>query len=326
MNPSTPPRQTVEPKPTHHFAEQPALVRPQTDVPGNAAESSPITLETVAEELNQRAANIRARNPGVSKVSQEETALRLTMVLIGEMKERKQPIRYATEQYARRVLHLIRWSGSNIAGGALIEYLIHHGGGEMDLYFHRLLDQTGYLEGNDLPQEMGTVIERMRRAGHDPLQSYNPGDNKRRLMCAVNEPDSMIWLVIVALQKEMEGEYPQLRNREMLIEKVTDRFVNALKTSNLSVTHARDWYRSHIASLMFHHTGPSLAGIIFCLLLIDLDDRTRELEGEVEKLKWAETALADAREELERCVRARNVEPEVDAARHRHASGRESVP
>jgi len=141
-------------------------------MPGRAPESNPVTLEMVAEELNRCAANIRARNPAVNKVSADEEALRLTIVLIGEMKERKQPIRYATEQYARRVLHLMRWSGSNIAGGALIEYLIHHGGSELDMYFHRLLDQTGYLEGDDLPQEMGTVIQHMRQGGRDPLQRY----------------------------------------------------------------------------------------------------------------------------------------------------------
>jgi len=109
------------------------------------------------------------------------------------------------------------------------------------------------------------------------------GENERRLMGLVDEPNSMIWPTIVALLKEMEGEHPQLRDREMLIEKVTDRFVNALKTSNLLATRDRDWYRNHIASSMFHHAGPSLLGIIICLLLIDLNHRPRELVGEVEK-------------------------------------------
>lgn len=315
MNSFTPLHQIVESKPTRPCGEQPALVRPQTDVPGSGPESNAVTLEMVAEELNRRAADIRARNPGVNEGSPEEAALRLTMVVIHEMKERKQAIRYGTQQYARRVLHLICWSGSNITGEALIEYLIHHGGGELDIYFHRLLDQTGYLEGNDLPQEMGTAIERMRQEGHDPLQSYKAGDHERRRMRPVDEPDPMVWPTIVALLKEMKGEHPQLRDREMLIEKVTDRFVKALKTSDLSVTHARDWYRSYIANSMFHHAGPSLMGTIICLLLIDLDDQSRELAGEVEKRKWAETALADAREELE-----------ADAAHHKHASGRENAP
>ena len=117
MNSSIPPPQTIEPKPASHFWPATNARVPQTDMPGRAPESNPVTLEMVAEELNRCAANIRARNPAVNKVSADEEALRLTIVLIGEMKERKQPIRYATEQYARRVLHLMRWSGSNIAGG-----------------------------------------------------------------------------------------------------------------------------------------------------------------------------------------------------------------
>ncbi len=35
------------------------------------------------------------------------------------------------------------------------------------MYFHRLLDQTGYLEGDDLPQEMGTMIQHMRQGGRE---------------------------------------------------------------------------------------------------------------------------------------------------------------
>jgi cell division protein ZapA (FtsZ GTPase activity inhibitor) len=152
-------------------------------------ESSQATLDTVAEELNERAANMRVRSPHANKVSKEETALQLAIVLIGEMKERQQTIPYTTEYYAQRILHLVRWSGSNIGGGVMIEYLIDHGGDKLDLYFHRLLDQTEYQDGEVLPEEMCKAIQHMRKEGRDPAESYKPGDNKRREIwqCAVEQ-------------------------------------------------------------------------------------------------------------------------------------------
>jgi cell division protein ZapA (FtsZ GTPase activity inhibitor) len=42
----------------------------------NVDESNPVTLDSVAQELNERAANMRARSPDASKVSKEEAALR----------------------------------------------------------------------------------------------------------------------------------------------------------------------------------------------------------------------------------------------------------
>jgi hypothetical protein len=246
----------------------------------NVDESNPVTLDSVAQELNERAANMRARSPDASKVSKEEAALRLAVVLIGEMKERKQTIPYPTEYYAQRVLHLVRWSGSNIGGGVMIEYLIHHGGAELELYLDRLLDQAGYQGREDLPEKMRQAIECMREEGRDPVESYRPGDNKRREIwqCAVeqmhrmDELDPTEWPDMVALVKEIESKHPLLRNREMLIEELTARLVNALKTHNLPVPHGRDWYRSRMATLVFHHAHSLFAGIIICLLLDNIDD------------------------------------------------------
>src|SRR5260370_1951480 len=116
-----PSRQTVASKQRHHFGEQQAFLRPRTTEPMSADESTPATLKTVAEELNERATNIRARNPDANQVSKEEAALEFAIVLIGAMKERKQTIRYTTEHYTRRVFPPRSWSGSNIGGGVRIE-------------------------------------------------------------------------------------------------------------------------------------------------------------------------------------------------------------
>src|SRR5260370_42581782 len=210
MIPSIPSRQTVASKQRHHFGEQQAFLRPRTTEPMSADESTPATLKTVAEELNERATNIRARNPDANQVSKEEAAVEFAIVRIGAMKERKQTIRYTTEQYARRVLHLVCWSGSNIGGGVMIEYLIHHGGDELDMYFHRLLDQTGYLDRNDLPEEMRKAIQRMRKDGSDPVESYKPGDSKRgqpwqctvEQMRLIDELDPDAWPDMLALHEE----------------------------------------------------------------------------------------------------------------------------
>src|SRR5260370_38638058 len=158
MIPSIPHLQAVDSNLTHHFGERQAFLRPRTAEPMSADESTPATLKTVAEELNERAANIRARNPDANQVSKEEAALQFAIVLIGAMKERKQRIRYTTEQYAQRVLHLVCWSGSNIGGGGMIGYLIHHGCHEPDTYFPRVLDQTRSLDGNDLPEETRKMV------------------------------------------------------------------------------------------------------------------------------------------------------------------------
>ena len=238
-------------------------------------ENSQATLDTVAEELNQRAINMRVRNPEANKRSREEAALQLTTVLIGEMKERGQKIPYTTEYYAQRILHLLRWSGSNIGGGVMIEYLIDHGGDELHLYLQRLLDQTRYQEGERLPGEMHTAIQHLREQGRDPIKSYKLGDNQRRgiwhctveQMLLLDEIDPRAWPEMVALVKEMEARYPYLRNREMLVEELTTRFIHALQASNLATPQDHDWYRSRIATLMFHYAHPLFAGIIGCLLL-----------------------------------------------------------
>ncbi len=241
----------------------------------SADENNTATLDTVAVELHKRAVNMRARNPEANGLSREAAALQLTILLIGEMKERRQTIRYATEYYAQRIWHLLRWSGSNIGGGVMIEYLIDHGGPELNLYLHRLLDQTGYDDDEAIPPEMCQAIQRMRKEGRDPIQSYKPGDNRQRRiwhcslepMLLVDEFDPEAWPEMAARVKEMEAIYPHLRNREMLIEELTTRFMHALKAGNLAMLHDHDWYRSHIATLVSHHAHPLLAGIISCLLL-----------------------------------------------------------
>jgi len=241
----------------------------------SADENNTATLDTVAVELHKRAVNMRARNPEADGLSKEAAALQLTMLLIGEMKERRQTIRYTTEYYAQRIWHLLRWSGSNIGGGVMIEYLIDHGGHELNSYLHRLLDQTGYDDDEALPGEMFHAIQRMRKEGRDPIESYKPGDNMQRgiWQCSVepmflaDEFDPEAWPEMAALVKELEARYPHLRNREMLIEELTTRFIHALKAGNLATLHDHDWYRGHIATLVFHHAHPLFARIISCLLL-----------------------------------------------------------
>jgi len=245
----------------------------------SADENNTATLDTVAVDLHKRALNMRARNPEANRLSREAAALQLTILLIGEMKERRQTIRHATEYYAQRIWHLLRWSGSNIGGGVMIEYLIEHGGPELNLYLDRLLDQTGYYDDEAMPAEMCRAIQRMRKDGRDPIESYKPGDNRQRgiwqcslePMLLVDEFDPEAWPEMAALVKEMEARYPHLGDREMLIDELTTKFIHALKAGNLALLHDHDWYRSHIATLVFHHAHPLFAGIISCLLL----DKTR---------------------------------------------------
>jgi len=96
---------------------------------------------------------------------------------------------------------------------------------------------------------------------------------------------------MVTLVKEMEARCPQLRNREILVEELTARFIDALKANNLPIPHNPDWYRSGITTLISDHAHPLFTGILFSLLLNNFDDRTRKLE---EELRLSEDQFAKA--------------------------------
>jgi len=136
------------------------------------------------------------------------------------------------------------------------------------MYFHRLLVQPQYQDGEDLPGEIPKAIQRMRKEGRDPVESCKPGDRKNRKpwqstveqVRLTEELDPTPWPDMVALVKEMEARHPQLRNREVLIEELTARFVNALKANNLPALHSCDWYRTRIATLMSDPTHPFVYG------------------------------------------------------------------
>lgn len=247
----------------------------------NVHEGNPDALDAVAQELSERAAHMRARYPDANHAAKEETALQLAMVLIGEIQGRRHSIPHPTEYYAQRALHLVRWSGSNIGGAVMIEYLIQHSGDDLELYLQRLLEQTGYQDEENLSHEMRAAIERMREEGRDPVESYRRNGNQPRDMGPsatanvprMEEPASAEWSEMVALVREIEARHLLLQNPEMLIDPLTDRFINALKRHGLPMQHDRDWYRDCIARLMIHHADSLFAGIMLCLLLDNVDAR-----------------------------------------------------
>jgi len=250
----------------------------------SADEGHPATLDAVAEELTERAARMGARSPEVYSLSNEEAALQLVTALIVELKARRPAVLFPTEYYAHRVLHLVRWSGSNIGGGVMIEYLIHHGGDELELYFDRLLVETGYTADTDLPDEMRAAIWRMREEGRDPAEAIETTDKQApepwqpsaEQILLMDKLDSRGWPDMVTLIMEMEARHPELRDREMLVEELTAKFVQALKKNNLSMPHSREWYREHIATLVYHYVHPLFAGVVSCLLLNSLEHRSSE--------------------------------------------------
>ena len=245
----------------------------------SADEGRPATLDGIAEELTERAARMRARSPEVYSLSSEEAALQLVTALVAELKARRPAVLYPTEYYAHRVLHLVRWSGSNIGGGVMIEYLIHHGGDELELYLDRLLERTGYMVANDMPEEMRAAIFRMREEGRDPVEAAETEDKQpaeawqpsAEQLLLMDKLDSRGWPDMVTLIMEMEARHPEMRDREMLIEELTAKFLHALKKNNLPMPHGREWYREHIATLVYHYVHPLFAGVVSCLLLNNVE-------------------------------------------------------
>jgi hypothetical protein len=241
---------------------------------------NPATLDAIAEELSERAAQMRGRTPDAYRLPAEEAALQLTIALLTEMRTRRQAIPYPVEYYAHRVLHLVRWSGSNIGGGVMIEYLIHHGGAELELYFDRLLDQTGYTAGADLPEELRAAVQRMREEGRDPVAASDPAGSSlptAEQLLLMDKLDSCGWPDIAASIMEMETRHPKLRDREMLIEELTTEFGQVLKKNGLPVLHGREWYREHIATLVHHYVHPLFASVVSCLLLNSIEQRSSRI-------------------------------------------------
>ena len=122
----------------------------------------------------------------------------------------------------------------------------------------------------------------MRQEGLDPLEGYKPGYNRPRNNWEPLEAvrlhdgaDPAAWSELAAQVKEMEARHPRLSNREILIEELTDRWISTIKTNNLFLSHSRSQYRSCIASLMFQHAHPLLAGFIFSLVHENFSDQNQ---------------------------------------------------